>query len=273
MAYSEENKVKNNADQNIEAFKTKYSLGINTKYNYMNYRNEDIDMGGAKTPVFLGFSFAYKDYSIAFTIPQNYTYDRTPGKHTAFDAALSFYQKHLFEEASFKYYDDFIIGNNAFNMQFVSGNIEVGYIFNADRFSLQSAYSMNRLQKTSAGGFIVGGNMRVGTIKSEDVEVYNNRRWLVNLGPNVGYSYTFVSKNYFFLNLYLLAGLNLGMECTDKRMLFSPYIIPKAVIGKHNKTWSMNFIIELNWLAFFGEPNGYNYFNYGSATLNFVKRF
>jgi hypothetical protein len=237
----------------------------------MGYGSKDATLSSI-APVFIGLSFSYKDYSAGFSIAQSYTYDKTPDKHVAFDANLTFYQNHWFEELSIKFYDDFLENERPFNMEFISGNLHGGYIFNADNFSLQSAYTMNRIQKSSAGSIIAGGNARLSLIESSDISYYNNRNWLINAGPNIGYSYTFVSENYLFLNLFFLGGLNVGMNCKKLTPLFSPYIVPKVAIGKHNKTWSINFVLEVNFLAFISDAIQ-DYFNYNAATIGFVKRF
>ena len=269
IVHPEEDTIMN--DGNIQRPDENFSLGLNIKFNFLGYGSQDTTLI-SNSPVFLGLSFSYKDYGASFSIAQSYTYVKTPGKHTAFDVNLAFYQYHWFEELSVKFYDDFLENDQPFGMEFISGNLQGGYIFNADNFSLQSAYTMNRIQKSSAGSLIAGGNIRLSTIKSNDIEYYNNRNWLINLGPNIGYSYTFVSKKYLFLNMFLLCGANVGINCNKPSVLFSPYIVPKIAIGKHNKTWSINFVLEVNFLAFVsGERQ--EYFNYDAATLGFVKRF
>ena len=269
IVYSKEDTIMN--DENIQKPNENFSLGLNIKYNFLNYGSQDIILF-SKSPVFVGLSFLYEDYGGSFSIAQPYTYDKTPGKHTAFDANLTFYQYHWFEDLSVKFYDDFFENDQPFGMEYISGNLQLGYIFNADNFSLQSAYTMNRIQKSSAGSFIAGGNIRLSSIKSYDIEYYNIRNWLINLGPNIGYSYSFVTEKYLFLNTFLLCGTNVGINGNKSSVLFSPYIVPKIAIGKHNKTWSINFVLDMDFLAFVsGERQ--EYFNYDAATLGFVKRF
>jgi hypothetical protein len=269
MIYSQSNSSK--SMENIEKPKTNFALGLNITYNFINYGSKDTSLD-TKAPVFLGLSFAYKDYGISFSIAQPYTYDNTPGKHVPFDADLVFYQKHWYEEASVRFYDDFFKTSEPFNMQFISGSLRGEYIFNADNFSLQSAYALNRIQKHSAGSFILGGNIRHSLIDSSDIGYYNNQQWIFSIGPNAGYSYTFVFRNYLFINLFLLCGTDIGLDFTNTTILFSPYVIPKLVIGKHFKRWSMNFIVGENLLAFVSGKRQ-DFFNSSGVKINFVVRF
>jgi hypothetical protein len=260
------------AQEIVEKFDTKFSLGINPKFNFAVYGNGETT-AASNAPVFLGFSFGYKDYSLVFNIAQQYTYDQTPGKRTAFDGAITLYQKHWFEEASVKFYDDFKAGGEPFDLQFISGNILGEYVFNADHFSLQSVYPMSRLQRGSTGSFMAGGNIRATSIQSRDIQDFNERICYVSAGPNAGYSYTFVMHNLFFINFFLLAGINAGLEITKQQFVFSAFVIPKIAIGKHFKTWSFNFILQADYLSFLDENRPHTFFNISSASLGVSKRF
>jgi hypothetical protein len=257
----------------VEKFNAKFSLGLNMKFNFVVYNNNEIT-ANSNAPVFLGFSFGYKDYSLFFSIAQQYTYNPTPGKRAAFDGAITFYQEHWFEEASIKFYDDFKTNDAPFDLQFISGNLLGEYIFNADHFSLQSVYTMNRLQRRSAGSFMAGGNVRAAGIQSLDIKDFNERVWYVSTGPNAGYSYTFVTNSLFFINFFLLAGINAGIELTKPQFVFSVFLMPKIAMGKHFKTWSLNFVLQADYLSFLGGNSPpHTFFNFNSASLGVSKRF
>jgi hypothetical protein len=260
------------AEETIEKFDTNFSLGLNMKFNFALYGSGETT-AASNAPVFLGFSFAYKDYSLFFNIAQQYTYNQTPGKHTAFDSAITLYQEHWFEEASIKFYDDFKANGGPFDLQFISGNVLGEYVFNAGHFSLQSVYPMSRLQRGSAGSFMAGGNIRAAGIKSQDIQDFNKRVWYISAGPNAGYSYTFVMNNLFFINFFLLAGINAGLEITKEQFVFSGFLIPKIAIGKHFKTWSFNFVLQADYLSFLDGSRRHDFFNINSASLGVSKRF
>jgi hypothetical protein len=256
----------------IRQFNTKFSLGLNTKFNFALYAGGEIT-GNSNAPVFLGFSFGYKDYSLFFTIAQNYTYTPAPGKHTAFDAALAFYQEHWFEELSIRFYDDFKTGDAPFDFQYISGNLSGVYVFNADSFSLRSVYPMNRLQRSSAGSFMAGGSIRASGIQSKDIPHFNDRLWYIAAGPGAGYSYTFILQDQFFINFFLLAGINMGIALPRRAFIFSPFVTPKIAVGRHYKTWSLNFVLQADCLSFIGADRTHNSFVFNSAALGASKRF
>jgi hypothetical protein len=58
-----------------------------------------------------------------------------------------------------------------------------------------------------------------------------------------------------------------------KGVFFSPFIIPKIAVGKHNKTWSMNFAIEFDYLAFIGKNISHDFFLFNTASSGGVRRF
>jgi hypothetical protein len=256
----------------IEKFNANFFLGLNAKFNFVVFGDGEIT-ANSNAPVYLGFSFGYKDYSLFFSIAQPYTYSPTPGKRAAFDAGITLYQKHWFEEVSIKFYDDFKADNAPFDVQLIAGNILGEYVFNSDSFSLQSVYPMNRLQRTSAGSFLAGGNIRAAGIQSRDIPDFNERTWYVSAGPNAGYSYTFVMRDLFFINFFLLAGINAGLEMPKPRGIVSVFLIPKIVFGKHFKTWSINFVLQAEYLSFLGGNSPHSFFVFTSASLGVSKRF
>jgi hypothetical protein len=256
----------------IEKFDNKFSLGINGSFNFVVFGNQDT-VSTTNAPAFLGFSFGYKDYAAFFSFAFPYTYDKTPGKRAPFDAGLVFYQEHWSEEIKIKFYEDWLSADKSFDLQLITGYLQGLYIFDSDNISLRAAYPMNRLQRVSGGSLIAGGNIRVTTIKSNAIDPYNEQWWGVSLGPCIGYSYTFVRKNLFFINLYVVGGAALGLDCVDPGVFFSPFVIPKIAVGKHNKTWSMNFVMEFDYLSFIGGNVSHDFFLFNTASLGGVKRF
>jgi hypothetical protein len=256
----------------VEKFPERFSLSVNATFNFVNFGFEGLS-AISNAPVYLGFSGAYKDFALSFSIAHPGTYTKTSGKSTAFDAGITFYQKHWSEEMSIEFYDDFLVEGAPFDMQYISGRLQGMYIFNSDNFSLQSAYPINRLQKRSAGSLLAGADIRVTTIKSRDIALINNRHWFFDIGPGVGYSWTFVFQNYFFINLYVFASVNFRVDGTSGRLSISPAIVPKIAIGKHSKTWSFNFVLDMSTMFDMSPNRSVGYLLNNSAVLSFVKRF
>jgi hypothetical protein len=256
----------------VEKFPERFSLGINTTFNFVNFGFEGLS-AISNAPVYLGFSGAYKDFSLFFSLALPGTYTKTPGKSTALDAGITFYQEHWSEAMSIEFYDDFLVEDTPFDMQYISGRLQGMYIFNSDNFSMQSAYPINRLQIKSAGSLLAGADMRVTTIKSQDIAHYNSRHWFFDIGPGAGYSWTFVAQNYFFINFYIFASANFRIDGTSGRFAISPEIVPKIAIGKHNKTWSFNFVLDISGIFNVSLNRSFGYLLNNSAVLSFVKRF
>jgi hypothetical protein len=256
----------------IEKFPERFSLGVNATFNFINFGFEGLS-AISNAPVYLGFLGAYRDFALFFSLAHPGTYTKTSGKSTAFDAGITFYQKHWSEEMSIEFYDDFLVEGAPFDMQYISGRLQGMYNFNSDNFSLQSAYPINRLQRRSAGSLLAGADMRVTTIKSRDITLINNRHWFFDIGPGAGYSWTFVFQNYFFVNLYIFTSANFRIDCTSGRLSISPAIVPKIAIGKHSKTWSFNFVLDLSTMFDMSPNRSVGYLLNNSAVLSFVKRF
>jgi hypothetical protein len=132
---------------------------------------------------------------------------------------------------------------------------------------------MNRLQRNSAGSFMLGGNIRAAGIQSKDIPRFNDRWWYIAAGPNAGYSYTFILQDQFFINFFLLAGINMGIALPKQEFVFSPFVTPKIAVGKHFKTWSLNFILQADCLSFVGAHWAHHSFVFNSATVGASKRF
>ncbi|MDR1785152.1 MAG: DUF4421 domain-containing protein [Spirochaetaceae bacterium] len=256
----------------IESFDSKFSVGVNAKYNFLLFDDAEVN-SQSNTPVFLGFSFGFRDYTLSFSIAQTYTYTPGPGTRPAFDAALGLYQKYWFEELSFKYYDDFKANDEPFAMRYLAGALSGAYVFNAGNFSLPAVFRLNRVQRESAGSFIAGGNLRFFSLQSDALEKFHDRAWYVCAGPNAGYSYTFVTSNAFFINLYALGGVNFGLEPTRHDFVLTAFVNPRITVGMHFKTWSFNFVTQIDCTAFIFGDGKYHTFFYGAAAPGASKRF
>jgi len=259
-------------EEAVVRFGSRFSAGLNSKYNFLMFHTGNIT-ASSNTPVILGLSAGYRDYSLAVNIAQTYTYTQGPGTHPALDAELGFYQKYWFEELAFKFYDDFKLNDEPFGLRYISLNLSGRYVFNGDRFSLRAVFPMNRLQRRSAGSFIAGANIRMFTVQSDGIAHFNSRRWYVNTGPNAGYSYTFVTDGFFFINLYIYGGVNIGAEVTAPEFVFSLFTSPRITAGRHFKTWSFNFIMSVEYSLFVRAGRKYESCFYAAAAPGVSKRF
>jgi len=276
-------------DGPIAAFENRFSAGVNARYNFLMAGGDGVT-AVSNTPVFLGFSFGYRDYALFFSVAQTYTYTPGPGTRPAFDASLGFYQHHWFEELSFKYYDDFYQADQdqrPVDLRYVLAGVAGEYVFNAEAFTLRAVFPMSRVQRVSAGSFIAGGNIRFFALTSGSAPAVTaaDNAWYLSAGPNAGYSYTFVmdgggrgdvSKNdqrTFFVNLYVLGGINLGLAPERLTPVLSAFVTPRITVGTHFRTWSFNFVTRIDYSVYVFGGGSYATFLYGAASPGFSRRF
>jgi len=97
------------------------------------------------------------------------------------------------------------------------------YVFNNSRYSNRATFLQNHWQRKSAGSLLVGGNLLYNSIKADSSLVPSNiiydsilngtsfkRTDYFALGGNVGYAYTFVLWEHWFINYSILGGLSYG---------------------------------------------------------------
>ena len=130
-------------------------------------------------------------------------------------------------------------------------------VANGERFSYHAAMTQNEWQKKSAGSLLYGGEAYYGTIKADSALVPNeiknkfpeegiNSIRVFSVGPGVGYAYTAVIANHFFITGSLIANLNLnfssekGTNGQKNKLAINPAAIYKAAIGYNSNTWSVS---------------------------------
>jgi hypothetical protein len=72
------------------------------------------------------------------------------------------------------------------------------------------------------------------------IERYAEKQRLIYLGPNGGYSYTWVFDN-IFLNIHFIAGFNASLNINTTQRFFTPALLPKMALGYHSKTSPADF--------------------------------
>jgi hypothetical protein len=92
------------------------------------------------------------------------------------------------------------------------------YVFNHEKFSFKAAFQNTELQKRSAGSWLLGWNMFYGSVTADSSLVpgflqsetpdYDRLRFL-KAGPVVGYAYTLVMLEKF----YLSGAADLAISC------------------------------------------------------------
>ena len=134
------------------------------------------------------------------------------------------------------------------------------YIFNHDRFSYRAAFLQSEWQKRSAGSLLAGVEFYSGRIKADssivpDQEMKEqrlNKSVFTEFGPNVGYAYTYVFRQHYFITGSASLSLDVGFNRTvsdageDKDFGFSPNTLLKCFGGYNSSKWAITAVYIYN---------------------------
>jgi hypothetical protein len=140
--------------------------------------------------------------------------------------------------------------------------LSASYIFNYKRFSYRSAFLQSEWQKKSSGSFMLGGSMVYGQINADSAFVpaavapYYEQRDVTGMnyfavGPGIGYAYTLVVKQHWFVTASLTTNLDLAFlkEKTktsyETSVHFNPNLLFRTGFGYSSATWNAN----VTWVA------------------------
>ncbi len=139
----------------------------------------------------------------------------------------------------------------------------IQYIFNYDKFSYRAAFLQSEWQKRSAGSFLAGFEIYAGAVKADSSLVPNQefaRQRLkeskfLEFGPSVGYAYTYVYRQHYFVTGSASVSLDVGFNTTlaedkakDKEAGFSPNTLLKFFGGYNSSKWAITAVYIYNTL-------------------------
>jgi hypothetical protein len=135
-------------------------------------------------------------------------------------------------------------------------------VLNYKKFSFRAAFLQNEWQKKSAGTVLLGGEINYGVMRADSSFVPHN---LANLypqaginnvhflcfGPGVGYAYTLVVRQHFFVTGSATVNFNLGYSTESgdfikiDRGYVNPLSVFRFVVGYNSNTWN----VSVNWIT------------------------
>jgi hypothetical protein len=260
------------SEENTDKLDTMFTLAVSSKYNYLQFLYDDNMNAQSNKPVDIGFNVSYKNVSLGFGIGIPFTHSKEYPKSTALDIQLRYCNDFIFGEASFRYYDGFHNDTNHVDLELFSGGLVVEYILNRDHL-LRSVYKLDRLQTATNGSFLFGANAFITSLLSNDIHSYTDITQYIYFGPNIGYSYTWILGNNYFINLFFVLGADLCINYNAKQYFFTPQVMSKFSAGKHNSSWSVNFWLDMNYVSYSGKINFMDALLSESACLTISKRF
>jgi hypothetical protein len=173
----------------------------------------------------------------------------------------------------------------------------IGFAFyrslNKKKFSYPAGLLQNEWQKKSAGSVLYGGEIYYGSIYGDssltpssvdpDVSAFNiNKFHFFSFGPGLGYAYTLVYKEHFFLlgsatiNLALRYSTEISNTLNQKASHFGfrPNYILHAGAGYNGSKWSLSVLWVDTELFMKGKSSNYSYtVGVGNYRLVYAKRF
>ncbi len=170
------------------------------------------------------------------------------------------------------------------------GGVSVYRVLNDQKFSYGAALSQNSWQKKSAGSFLIGAeafyiasNADSSFVPNAVDTIYNQRDirklHLFEVGPGVGYAYTLVIQDHFFLMGSLNVGLNfsfsreIGESTGTKIGVWADYIF-RLGAGYNANRWNASLSWIGSRISTEGNTSDYKYyFNAGVYRLVYARRF
>jgi hypothetical protein len=168
--------------------------------------------------------------------------------------------------------------------------LSIQYIVNHKRFSFRSAFLQTDWQRRSAGSILFGFETYGGRIKADSVfvprrlikgdlalqEIY---RSYYELGPNVGYAYTLVIREHFFVTGSLSVSLDYGINTSETASEktwgngFSSNTFVRFVAGYNSKSDGFSFIYLNNGVQLITQRDSHVTLNTGNFRLTYTRRF
>lgn len=168
--------------------------------------------------------------------------------------------------------------------------LAVYYVFNPNRFSYRAATTQTEWQKKSAGSLLLGGEGHYGIIKADSSLVPGKATGsypqtgittirFFSFGPGLGYAYTLVMQQHYFVTGSLSVNLNLGFSSETYRALIdnNAYIVPISTFrfsgGYNSSNWHVSATWTGNSLPVQGASAPSNYLlQTGMVQLKFGKK-
>jgi hypothetical protein len=164
---------------------------------------------------------------------------------------------------------------------------------NEKKFSYQAGLLQNEWQKKSAGSILIGGEIYYGAIYGDSTLVPDiidpkasalaiDRFHFFNFGPGIGYAYTLVIKEHFFIlgsatiNLAFRYSTEISSQHEEhgSHLGFQPNYILHAGGGYNSNQWDLSFLWVDTELFTKGETSNYNYTaGVGNYRLVYARRF
>jgi hypothetical protein len=266
---------------------------IGANYNITYRPNTTLNMGVGATYRWATLNLAY---GFGFLNP-----DRGRGKTKYLDLQFHTYGRKFIMDVFGQFYKGFFLtpgSTNSQQQQYLRPDLDVNqigssiqYVLNHRKFSYRASFLQNEWQKKSAGTFIFGLEIYNGRVKADStiIPTFVNREEsdreirrfkFFEIGPNIGYAYTWVVKQHFFLTGSASVSLDFGInKTTDKNgeertSGISPNTFLRFFGGYNSSKWAVSLIYVANGVSLAtNKIDEQIILNTGNFRLNYIYRF
>ena len=292
---AQENNQQPEQNPEISTFRSRLSLRFLTNYNFVSIQNSAYGDQPLESnrPLNLGIGFGYdslftlfdKSWDLSLEFRYNLPFTTSDG-HTnshAFESGLNFFPGDWWISGNLRYYSGFstkIKDEPRDRIKFVDMSVtdmSISALWMASangKFSPRSAYFLERRQKHSAGSIVVGGRLQRNIAEDNDgILLYeNNRRDITTTWVDMGYTYSFIFKRGYFLNLWGVLGLAYGRIVAEDDNVLLPEFETRSAFGYLGEKWSWNIVLKSGYsIVLYGDYNERKYV--GAIETLGVRRF
>ncbi len=257
----------------------------------------------ANTPLSIGLGLTFRALSLSISKGLNFlTSDQTKGPTNSLNLQAHLYRRKWVIDAVADFNRGFYLtppglaatdGQSYYkrpDMDVQTFGASVTRVLNGSRFSYGAGLSQNAWQEKSAGSFLIGfqafynstnadSTLAPAAVDSSYSRTGIHKLHFFELGPGLGYAYTFVFEKHYFLlaslnlNLNLCYGVEIGKTEAGKVSVSPNYLF--RVGGGYNGTkWGLSLLWVAGEINTQGESTDYRYrVTSGSYKLIFARRF
>lgn len=255
--------------------------------------NTSLNMGIGATNKWATINLAY---GFSFLNP-----DRKENETDYLDLQCHIYRKNLVIDLLGQFYNGFHLTNdelretngayyNRSDIKVREIGASVQYVLNHKRFSYRAGFLQNDWQKKSAGTILLGWQLLGGNGEADSTiipskisnlpsDAQKQKLTFIETGPTLGYAYTLVIKEHFFLmgsgTVVLTYGYNrIENDERIKSSSFIPNFMVKASGGYNSALWAFT-VSWTNDTVIIGSDSNEQVFSLhtGNLRLNLVRRF
>ncbi len=266
----------------IGKFPQEYSarLYLSRKFVTLNSEYPDADNKEytANSPFAIGAGFTWGNSGLSYSYGFGFLADKSKGKTRYFDLEYHYYGRKIvldFFGLDYKglYFED--KENKILNMypdaQLTNIGVFGQYVFNGERFSYRAAFDQVQVQLKSAGSFLLGGGAYYNRVRADNV--FGFRKEMYQIGPSLGYAYTWVINPRFFVTGSLTPGVTMGFKNLEDKIDWNPSIFFRFASGYNANDWSVNLSFLMNRLYVSYEQSNQVGVSTATLQLTLIKRF